>query len=524
MEGSKQAREAERLGAIEIPKVVGRWPGNLDIMIAAMKGIKERYLQEYLDSLFEEYQSDTINLRLLWGDHIFTRDDNVIKCVVSSGFDKFERGRKLKEICETVLGDGIFNTDGDTWRMHRAMTRPFFVKERISDFEFFEQHTARTLDILKGFGKTAIDAQDLFARFTLDTASSFLFGETLGTLLMPLPQAGKAKLGPKGSAIEGEFGEFAQAFEEAQQLMSTRARLGNIWPLIEMFGDKTAKAVAAINRYLGPMVRTVLQENRQDQSSGYVKAGEETNFLQYMSKKIDDPKMIRDELLSILLASRDSTSSLLTFVIYFLAQYPDVLARVREEVLTACPPGKVPAPEDLRQLEYLRAVLNETLRLFPPVPIIPRASASKATVIPRAKGKPYYMPASTPVFSIIFLLQRHAGIWGKDVNDFDPNRWLDERMDLVIKNPFIFLPFSAGPRVCVGQQFAINEASFFLVRLLQEFDSFELTPEFQPEGSRPPASWKKEGRGRAKVEKVWPATALTLYAKGGLWVRFGKST
>lgn len=142
---------------------------------------------------------------------------------------------------------------------------------------------------------------------------------------MPLPKAGEAKLGPKGSAIEGEFGEFAQAFEEAQQLVSTRARLGNIWPLIEFFGDRTSKAVAAINRYLGPMVQTVLQEKRKAQSSGFTKTGEDTNFLQYMSKKIDgmiyfcgsvwpscssmlDPKMIRDELLSILLASRDSVS------------------------------------------------------------------------------------------------------------------------------------------------------------------------------------------------------------------------
>lgn len=57
------------------------------------------------------------------------------------------------------------------------------------------------------------------------------------------------------------------------------------------------------------------------------------------------------------------------------------------------------------------------------------------------------MPASTAIFSNIFLLHRHEGLWGKDVNEFDPNRWLDERMDLVVKNPFIFLPFNAGPRV-----------------------------------------------------------------------------
>ena len=102
---------------------------------------------------------------------------------------------------------------------------------------------------------------------------------------------------------------------------------------------------------------------------------------------------------------------------------------------------------------------------------------------------------------------------------FDPNRFLDARAPKhLTPNPFIFLPFNAGPRICLGQQFAYNEASFMLVRLLQAFDHIELAPDAQPAGSVPPDEWREEaeagGRGdRKAVERVWVKSHLTIYAK-----------
>jgi hypothetical protein len=122
--------------------------------------------------------------------------------------------------------------------------------------------------------------------------------------------------------------------------------------------------------------------------------------------------------------------------------------------------------------------------------------------------------------------------------EFDPDRFMDERLHkYLLKNPFIFTPFNAGPRICLGQQvidflpflwgrllttksrkFAYNEASFFLVRLLQQFSSFSLALDAQPPDSLPPKTWagKKGPQGR---DRVRPATHLTMYVKGGLWVR-----
>jgi cytochrome P450 len=102
---------------------------------------------------------------------------------------------------------------------------------------------------------------------------------------------------------------------------------------------------------------------------------------------------------------------------------------------------------------------------------------------------------------------------------FDPDRFLDERLGKYLThNPFIFLPFNAGPRICLGQQFAYNEISFFLIRLLQNFSSFELAPEAQPESSKPPAEWVGQP-GRKGEDKVKIFATLTVMIDGGLWTR-----
>ncbi|KAF8340599.1 cytochrome P450 [Cantharellus anzutake] len=229
--------------------------------------------------------------------------------------------------------------------------------------------------------------------------------------------------------------------------------------------------------------------------------------------------------MNILLAARDTTASLLTFMCYFLAIHPGVLKRLREEILTLRS-GESPSYEDIRSLKYLRACLNETLRLFPPVPSNERASV-KTTTLPRASPleKPFYMPGPHTTISYVpLLMHRRKDLWGEDADDFLPERWLDEkRVQELTKDPFRFLPFNAGPRICLGQNFAYNQASFVMVKLLQNFDTFDLRQKQDaPEGAIPPESWKNL-TGRAAYEQVWPRNVVTLYAKGGLWIYMGMS-
>ncbi|KAG0692275.1 cytochrome P450 [Suillus ampliporus] len=116
-------------------------------------------------------------------------------------------------------------------------------------------------------------------------------------------------------------------------------------------------------------------------------------------------------------------------------------------------------------------------------------------------------------------MHRRKDQWRPDALEFDPDRWLDERMKkYLIPNPFIFLPFKAGPRICSGQQFAYDEMSFMLIRLLQNFSVITLSPELQEPAMRPP-TWWAENDGRQAIERFRLRNHLTLYAKGSMWVK-----
>ncbi|KAK7018487.1 cytochrome P450 monooxygenase CYP63 [Favolaschia claudopus] len=528
----KHARTAQQLGAQPIRQVVGKWPGNIDILLRMIKAFKTSYVLDVYLQLFEEYQCTTLNTRILWVDNIITMDQQHSKFVLSTGFGNFWRGNNQKERMETFLGEGIFNRDDETWKMHRNVARPFFARDRISDFDVFERFTKRTLKLISSLTSSGqpCEVQDLYSRFTLDAASEFLFGTDLETLSGSLPVAGKTTMGPKGSATDDSWGAFAKAFEMAQQIVTDRGRIGYLWPLFELFKDKNEDNAAVIQAWLDPLVRRAIEDKRAAEKAGINSPVADKTFMQHLADSTDDHVLIRDQLLSVLLASRDTTACLLTFVTYFMAIYPDMARKLRAEVLEHCGPHGAPTYENIRDMRYMRAVINEVLRLYPPVPLNVRESRSEACTLPSSDGtypdddpRPFYMPGSTIIMYLPLLMQRNPALWGSDADNFDPERWLQpDRVAKFVANPTMYAPFSAGPRICIGQNYAYNEASYFLVRLLQEFDTFTLATEFQPAGSLPPPEWKSR-KGRQAVEKIWPAAALTLYIKGGLWVRFGKS-
>jgi len=103
-------------------------------------------------------------------------------------------------------------------------------------------------------------------------------------------------------------------------------------------------------------------------------------------------------------------------------------------------------------------------------------------------------------------------------NEFDPDRFLDDRVkQYLVPNPFICLPFSAGPRICLGQQFAYNGASMAIARIAQAFEKIRLDMDSNPE-AKPPVDWAS-GIGRKTAEKVWVRCHVTLFASGGVWIK-----
>ncbi|KAF7344029.1 hypothetical protein MVEN_01692400 [Mycena venus] len=487
----RYARDAASRGAVQIPVVRDEWPGGLSLI---RQMTRTAYPGDFLQNWSDLY-GNTFVAHILFDPQIFTTEPEFVKAILATEFDNYWKGPDATRLGQSLLGFGVFNADDEMWKFHRTMSRPFFNRERISDFDLFDKHARDVLSLMKqrlaqGY---AIDIQDCVSRFTLDSATEFLFGKSVDSISagLPLPR----------------IRSYPQLC--SQILMTERAAFSTKWPLREFWKDRVKP-----HRTIADAKEAVRQgeEGKLD--------GEHETFLSHLVEATDNKEVIRDSIFNILVAGRDTTAATLTFAVYMLAEHPDITDRLRKEILDVVGSSRMPTYDDMRSMKYLRAFINETLRLYPPVPIDSRNSKNATTWPPLKLGdKPFYITANTKIRYSVFLMHRRTDLWGPDALKFDPDRFLDDRVGKYLTpNPYIFLPFNAGPRICLGQQFAYNEASFFLVRLLQSFSAFTLAPDAQPESTRPPESWKA-CKGTQATEKIMLGRHLTMYAKGGLWVR-----
>ena len=380
------------------------------------------------------------------------------------------------------------------------MIRPSFTKAQVADLDALETHVQHFIDDLPRDGST-VDLQPLFFNLTLDYATEFLFGESVDSLLPNSSPANKA---------------FAQSFDSAQLQVANRSRLGPLGPYLP--NAKLKRSCEVVHAFVDRFVHKAVAYQKDLQAGGKlgdqekrVRDDEEKSryvFLDELAKETVNPKQLRDELLNILLAGRDTTASLLSNTFIVLARRPDVWKKLRAEVEELG--GDKPDYSTMRDMKYLKFVLNEcecmlfplhsscfltapALRLYPVVPSNARFS-NKDTVLPRGGGPdgqaPIMVPKNAPVIYNVYAMHRRRDIYGEDSNEFKPERWE------TIRPGWAYLPFNGGPRICVGrklfqctrirrgartltvhlstlEQFALTEASYTIVRIIQEFPNIE---------------------------------------------------
>ncbi|KAG8218219.1 cytochrome P450 [Butyriboletus roseoflavus] len=404
------------------------------------------------------------------------------------------------------------------------MTRPFFSRDRISDFDIFERHAEDAIHQMKirlreGY---PVDFEDVVSRFTLDSATEFLFGKDVRSLSAGIVYPSSSPLSKDPKILNHPANRFARAFVESESATAYRTNYGSSWRFAEFWQDQVHKHMKVCYEFIDPLIADAIAKKHEQRrlgvdvkdSTGEVEEGE--TLLEHLVNYTEDQTVIRDETMNIMIAGRDTTAATLTFAIYMLSQHPDVLTRLREEIVAKVGVSSRPTRDDMRDMKYLRAFINEVLRLYPPLPFNLRSS-TEAQIWPGLNGgKPIYIPANTRILYSVFLMHRRKDLWGPDADFFDPDRFLDARLHKYLTpNPFIFLPFNAGPRICPGQQFAYHEVSYFLIRLLQSIDAVSLDMDTL---HLPPAEWA-EAKGRKALEKVMLRSHMTMYVQDGLWVR-----
>lgn len=260
-----------------------------------------------------------------------------------------------------LLGDGIFTQEAAAWKHSRDMLRPLFSLNRANIFTQVEEHTEYLVNCIPT--NEFFDLQPLFFQFTFDTTTFLLFGKSMNSLKATSTQ----------DDVHSREAEFSEAFRISQDFLHRRGRLGDLHWLIG--GKEFRKSCSTVHRFIDEAVQEALSREYQDGQAGDVKS-----FLEALIKETRDPKVLRDQLLNVMLAGRDTTACCLTWTLYvvthikfnvdlllivhsrLLAQHPDVLAKLRAEISSITGVGKesrLPDRNTLKRMKYLNLVIKE---------------------------------------------------------------------------------------------------------------------------------------------------------------------
>nr|KIR48835.1 cytochrome P450 monooxygenase pc-2 [Cryptococcus bacillisporus CA1280] len=509
------SRKASALGAVDIPRVKGAWPLNIDVLLNWAKSGTEEEVGRMMVLMGRQY-GETYNTRVLGEDQIISSDPKVIKHVLIDDFDNFVKGQKFKDRAQDFLGDGIFNSDRDGWKFHRSLMRPFFHPTYISPLHF-TVNVQNFFISLPSYGK-AFDMQACIGQLAFELAIMWLCGEDMSA------DASNAERTEEWRKAKREIG---WAMTEAQKVVGKRVKIGTVWPLFEIIHDPLERPMKVIRAFFRPIISQALNRKRQrckldDQEDAYM--------IDRLVEATDDVKLVEDQLINVLLASRDTLASLLTFSVYAIVLHPDIAARLKNEIFSVACREREVTKDTIRQLRYSRAFINEVLRLFPPVPLNIRRTLHPS-LLPTTNHLAY-MPANTSIILATILMQRDPAVWGEDALVFNPDRWLGGGLG---KERESFASWNLGPRMCLGQPFALTITHTFLVYFFRHIahvdtlagqnTTIQLALDAQPPETVLPKEWMtsegSDGRTRGGRDRVWIVADVVLAIKGGLWVRFG---
>ncbi|KAJ5438722.1 uncharacterized protein N7458_009720 [Penicillium daleae] len=464
----QHSRKARALGCGSLPLLPCKDPLGIATLKQSLAADKEKLFPELsarrIDIMSEQEGRyvTTYVLRSLGRDLMFTTDPKNIQAMLATQFKDFQLGEVRAHSMHPLLGSGIFTADGEEWSRSRGLLRPQFTREQISQLELEEGHVQKAMQALPVAANgwtTATDLQTIFFRLTIDSATEFLFGESVESQLGALKDLQR----PEDS--------FAYYFDKSQLICAKRARFEKFACLVNnketRFSDN--KVHEFVDRVVSNALKAVENGKRpidEEKNQHYI-------FLEALVSVTRDPIELRSQLLHILLAGRDTTASLLSWTVMMLARHPDIFKKLRETIIenfgTYSNPRNITFAS-LKSCQYLQYCMNESLRLFPVVPFN-RRSATRDTTLPRGGGpdgeSPVYIKKGQAVAYSTHIMHRRKDLWGPDADEFKPDRWLDR------KAGWEYIPFNGGPRICIGQQFALTEAGYVLVRLLQRFDQIE---------------------------------------------------
>ncbi|XP_062215858.1 cytochrome P450 CYP72A616-like [Phragmites australis] len=386
-------------------------------------------------------------------------DPELTRDVMSNKFGHFE---KLKfAALAKLLGDGVANHEGEKWVKHRRILNPAFHLEKLKRMlpafsACCEEMVSRWVESLGSDGWCELDVWPELQTLTGDVISRTAFSS---------------------SYLEGR-----RIFQlQAEQTERFMANIGKIIviPGYLSLPTKSNRKMHQVNKEIESILRRIIGkriqgmkegENPKDDLLGVLLESNmkntDGNGQSSMGMTIED---VIEECKLFYFAGMETTSVLLTWTMVVLSMHPEWQDRAREEVLGLFGKNK-PEYEGLSRLKIVTMILYEVLRLYPPGIAFVRKTYKEMEI----GGVTY--PAGVIIELPVLFIHHDPGIWGSDVHEFRPDRFADG-ISKASKDPGAFLPFGWGPRICIGQNFALLEAKMALCMIVQKFE-FELAPSY----------------------------------------------
>jgi cytochrome P450 len=399
--------------------------------------VRENTLATYPPEAFDD---DIIASRLLWRRRFIINEPSGIRHVLLDNAANYGKSELTRRLLEPGLGRGLLTSEGETWRRHRRIMAPAFDHRSMEGYAPIITGVTNELltqwDVLPN--SSEVDVGAAMMHTTLHIISRTMFSANSGEIIDVVEQGVAryqttmrpslldllgfptwcTKLFSHRRGTAAVFDEFDKAVD---QLISNRVREPNEQPK-----DLLARLVAARDADTGDGMTA---------------------------------KEVRDEVVTIFMAGHETTAQALTWTWYLLSLHPSVEGRLQEELITALN-GRTPQYEDIANLRYTRMVIEEAMRLYPPAHTMAREPIAPDYILG------YRIPAGSLVLIVPWLLHRKASLWDRP-HRFDPERFSPQQVEA--RPRFTYIPFGAGPRICIGASFAMTEAMLIVAMIAQRY-------------------------------------------------------
>lgn len=419
--------------ATRLVRAPSRFPGEVTLRLSSRDGWRRL---SYVTELSRTH-GDLVELAMPWATVVVVSHPDDIRDVLVTHGRSMHKGRAL-ELAKALLGEGLLTSEGEFHLRQRRLAQPAFHRQRIGAYaEAMGRATAAVRDRWRD--GAAVDIHAEMMELTLTIVAATLFG----------------------ADVSGDSAEVSEALDAAFRAVSLGFAAGPLGMALFKLPLPSTRRFTRAKDALDAIIYRIIAERRRD-------GRDRGDLLSMLLSAQDDEgdgsgmtdRQLRDEVITLFLAGHETTANALAFAWLLLARHPDAAASLHAEVDRVLG-DRVPTLDDLAAMPYTRAVVAETMRLYPPAYIVGRRAAVPVTVA----GQPF--PART-IFLVSQWVTHRDPRWWPEPEAFRPERWFDEAA-AAARPKFAYFPFGGGTRICIGEQFAWMEAMLCLAMLARRW-------------------------------------------------------